>query len=170
MFSETREMEVGLAGWISSGSPGLSLFRGFGGLDRISGRFGRSRSSQNTRLASDDMVSVGRKVTPVTASARLDSTVQYRCHPAPSAAWYTRAGRDLKAGLPPSLDSIALDLMTQQRSLPTMTKPKMLSLFGAAGLLVVTSLAFVANGVLFPDWSAPRKARTRSRRRRSARR
>ena len=38
-----------------------------------------------------------------------------------------------------------------------MTKPKMLSLFGAAGLLVVTSLAFVANGVLFPDWSAPTK-------------
>ena len=38
-----------------------------------------------------------------------------------------------------------------------MTKPKMLSLFGAAGLLVVSSLAFVAKGVLFPEWSDPTK-------------
>ncbi len=38
-----------------------------------------------------------------------------------------------------------------------MTKPMKLSLFGAAGLLVVSSLAFVAKGVLFPEWSDPTK-------------
>lgn len=38
-----------------------------------------------------------------------------------------------------------------------MTKPKMYFLTGAAGLLVVSSLAFVAQGVLYPDWSKPTK-------------
>jgi hypothetical protein len=39
-----------------------------------------------------------------------------------------------------------------------MTKPKTLSLFGAAAALVAVSLAFVAaQGILYPDWSAPTK-------------
>ncbi len=38
-----------------------------------------------------------------------------------------------------------------------MSKPKTLSLLGAAAVLVVVSLAFVAHGILFPDWSAPTK-------------
>lgn len=38
-----------------------------------------------------------------------------------------------------------------------MTKSKKFSLISAAGVLVASSLAFVANGVLYPEWSAPSK-------------
>lgn len=41
-----------------------------------------------------------------------------------------------------------------------MSKPKTLSLLGVSALLVVVSLAFVAQkGILFPDWSEPTKGK-----------
>jgi hypothetical protein len=35
------------------------------------------------------------------------------------------------------------------------TSRKQLAVFGSAGLLVATSLAFAGKGILFPDWSKP---------------